>query len=452
MAAVILALLFAACSGGAVPLSPGAGAQPAAHRIGHIKFGMRVPSRKRMQEIHASVARAMERRGKKPAFLPNAVGEIDFNLVSPTGGYYSFTITPSSNGHCSSHGGGYDCEGIVAAAPAGVDTWQIVACVPGSSGCNQGGGAQIISEVQTTITVQPQGESTCGGTACVFTLDPVVAAVILEPGTNGGQSPDVPIHIPFFNGVNPPTWNAGLGYSCTYGSCYEPIINDNGAPEYDYLSTLEFSEDSGTIAVPTVGTESSSPYLPIYLTTTGDELDIAMFCPNQDTNGDVVGGNVNWIGTTNTVPADLPLSASALTSTNDTLANGFYSSAYGNHAPLANSPDTTRSGNGHGTDFNGNVSNHVYGNDGAYINFDGGATDFALYPIECALITWDGTESGAGTYPTFSSSAAFPYVTNAGSGNGKINIVSSSKYYVGMQLGSTTPVINMRHKPNRRPH
>ncbi|MBV8491045.1 MAG: hypothetical protein JO199_11005 [Candidatus Eremiobacteraeota bacterium] len=424
--ALLAAAMLAACSGAAgtnggsvTPMAPAAHKKFAWHGAkGFLRIRVAVPSKKQQQHIARLVATAKLPAGKaKPQFIPSWVSSICFSLIAVNGNStsddgacdgsnpFDFSIA-TSGGNCTLTSGNLgvgDVCSITAPAPAASDTWTIVATDASIS--------QTISESHVTISVPPNGTATGN-----FSLNPIATGLKWFP-----------YHLGWTNGPNPPTYDpVAQTYSCSNGGgCYDPLLNSSGTATSDVVR-LNVLDPNGGAIIPSVsiaGT-SGSPNIPIYLDPSGAERDVFVLCNDPD---------VEWLQVTTQPYAGLVANAgsSFLSGTlNSFLANGSQNAAgtnyhwVGNGNPdgqysTFNSPANGLDGtSGGGTDFNGfAIGDSIYGNNGDYINYDGGG-------------------NGGGPY------GATPVTCVAHFGSGS---AATATYYIGLAEGGVTWGSNLRH-------
>lgn len=376
-AAALAGALLAACSGGNSAPSGSLTPSQAFHWTGPVaklKIHVFVPARKQWAAIKALAAK----HGVSPNVIPGDTTTVKFSLYEVNTGFVSgptpfdFSLTtPSSQCPATGSGAtaGFSCS-TTTAAPVGSDTFQVVAedAVPNK-----------LSETAVTVNVTQSGASGS------FTLNPIVAGVAWvsgfanNTGPLAGENPGT-----FANGSGTPVWG-GSSYTCptpANGGCYDPIIV-GGTPEYDTL-TLQMTDARGETIIPVAGalTPAAAPYKPIYLTSGGSEDNVIVTCS---------GADVEWLAqqTNGNVPITPPVSNAALAliaNPNTDLANGATSAA---GTKQYQGPGNVNGGNvsfnsplnlndtatvHQGTDFGGNqIADGFYGNNGGYINWDGGA-------------------------------------------------------------------------------
>lgn len=441
--ALLTAAMLAACSG-----NPSTSSLPSTQtpfkwngKVGKLSIRLKLPSRKRQAEIAKLVARAEAARGEKPHYFPGNATTLLFKLQKINGVSttpptpYDFTVQLSSCAAstpfaCVVTGGtsaAVDCHLVAGAwsctintnAPAAPDTFLIETEDTSST-------TKILSQSSLIITVAAGGTPTGS-----FALDPVVSkmawdsawiddtASYIGTGTGGNSGGG--------NGPNEPTWTTGVGYTCpsallaTPVFCSDPLVNGNSVVTNDTL-TLNFLDADGNIVLPVSG--GASPALPIYVNANGNEVNVNVTCNNAD---------LQWLNSTGSAGISYAtLSGAVATATpnpggqtpNPFLANGASSSfsgamtdfvgngnPNGANQPQMNSPETGKDGtSGGGTDARGSViSDAIWGNTGAYLNYDGG-----------------GNASSGATSWTCTATAT------ASNGSG----VASQKYYVGLAEGS----------------
>ncbi|MBV8491044.1 MAG: hypothetical protein JO199_11000 [Candidatus Eremiobacteraeota bacterium] len=223
----------------------------------------------------------------------------------------------------------------------------------------------------TTITVSPN--STATGS---FSLNPVAKGLTWVSAEG------------YPNGTGTPSYNTSTkAYSCS-SSCYDPLLNASGTPSEDAVS-LNVTDANGDTIIPTWETAavSGKPNVPIFLNSNGDEQRVNVTCDDSD---------VEWI--TSSSPQSVANLVSSTTSTpvgpgyvNTALANGSQTSGFniwygpGNYdavhnANSFNSPYNGADGQGpgFGTSYGGSpIADNIYGNNGAYMNYDGGGNGTA---------------------------------------------------------------------------
>ncbi|MBV8331688.1 MAG: hypothetical protein JO192_03055 [Candidatus Eremiobacteraeota bacterium] len=375
--AMTSALLAACSSAGTAPATYGV--RPA-HGLGYLHAVVRVPSKRASQWI----ARALLKKRVKPAFLPADTTEIDFNLIAVQGvatspsNPYNVVLLPQTSPHCATQSpdGGYACS-ITVAAPAATDTYQIVACSGTTTGC---GGGKGLSEAWAQFAVPVGGVA--NGT---FSLNPIVAALKWQSGDG------------FANGAARPVYSQQTQqYSCAT-SCYDPLLDDAGVALGDTLTLVALDADNETI-IPASGGGSgaSSPNVPLYLTAAGAVDTITIACNNP---------HVTYLNAAPSLPLPSPVPAT-------NYANGVTGATY----PQITSPVTGQDGSGTGTTFSGSAGT-VYGNNGAYLNFDGGVGGTTFGPSSSVTCTATDSNSPAAT----------------------------ATYYVGLAEGGLTWIINAKH-------
>ena len=434
LAALLASAIVSACSGGTSTGSLTPSTSPAHKfawngKMGHVRMRFAVPR-------HASALR----NGKKAHYLPATVTHVTFSLVDvegvPTGSPgtptpFDFTIATSvtsGNPSCNSNpdGSGFLCSADEP-APAADDTWTIVAKDTTSG--------WVLSESMVSVNVLP--DTTTTG---YFTLNPVAASLRFFAGTCGGYT-----YVSgawkctgggFDNGTGTPVWN-GSAYTCPTpadGGCYDPLLNDEGTAVADSVTLNVLDNDNNIITPGANGTTiSGSPNVPIYLQTgtdpsPGGGIGLHVICQDPD---------VAWLQAS---PPDgaPPLSYSTLKAASEPtadLANGAHSAAgivqylgpglvdsttfAGFTSPVTG--EDYGSTSDVGTDFNG-AQYQVWGNDGRYLNYDGGG-------------------NGGGPYNLASLDYCNAYIGS--------NIAGTS-YYIGLAQGTIGWGTNAKHAHRRR--
>jgi len=332
--------------------------------------------------------------GVTPNFLPTLAHSVNFTLVAVNGVNtstptpYDFSIltstctaaTPPPGGAP----GGYTCSAIVKKAPAANDQWTIVAQ-------DAQGTPVTIAETNFTVSV---GASPSPAASGKFTLNPIVASMAWSSGqiTAAGG-----------NGPNTPSWN-GTSYVCSTAPttyCYDPIVDGDGIAAGDTLQLLEFDPDGEQI-VPFAnfgngGASAPAPYMPIFVGPGGNERNTAVTCQNPD---------VEWLNVAGPVA-----NASVTTGVSGNVANGFNGAAgtatyngQGNstgngisfNSPLTGSDTSTLH---QATQFSGaTIGDGYYGNDGVFLNYDGGGNGGAFNLTGWTCTATDGTLSSGPYY------------------------------------------------------
>ncbi|MBV8154076.1 MAG: hypothetical protein JOY98_06625 [Candidatus Eremiobacteraeota bacterium] len=435
LGSILVATMLAACSGGANTSSLTPPANPA-HRFawtgktGHLHIHVKFPSSKERKRINHAIARAAAKNGKRPNFLPLSVTSVSFSLISvngqsvspPASNPFGVTISTSDTSVCNAFGEGYACN-VTVPAPAALDTYTIVA---------SDGTPTTLSESAVTLSVLPAPNVTAGN----FTLNPVASSLKWFAGTcNGGGGYTESggtwscTVSGFDNGSDTPTLNTGTNtYSCASSGCYDPILNSEGVALYDTAILNVLDPDGDIIVAAAAGSISGSPNVPVYVDGSGNALQVGVSCSDAD---------LQWLQSS---PPDgsPPLTAATLQAQylseypQPDLANGSIGGSGGtmqfvgpgiSYYPLFTSPangfDGTLNG---GTDFNGNTET-IYGNNGQYINYDGGGNNDGI------TYTLGSTQSCAATL-----------------GNGIDGTISSATYYAGLAQGSLTWGVNLAHR------